>query len=357
MSFTWPLLLAVILVAPLLVLLAWAIRRRRKRDAVHVPSLAIIAAASGSGPRWRRRIPAALLLLGLATAAVGVARPQATVEVASSESTIILAIDVSRSMCSTDVDPNRLVAAQEAASSFVESLPAGTQVGLVAFSSVAGLIVAPTDDTDELTEAIDGLTTSRGTAIGAAILASIDAIAEINPDVAATGVDATASEGSDDEEVELQPETIVVLTDGSNSEGVDPVTAAEQAAARGLRVYTIGFGTTEAASSVCTTDQIDQDSASGQDSPGGGGGGGGGGQQIDEETLESVAELTGAEYFRATDADQLMDVLGDLPSTISVTTEDIEISAWFTAAGATLVTIGLGLSLWWNRVRRVRERT
>ncbi|MFT4220010.1 MAG: VWA domain-containing protein [Microbacterium sp.] len=355
MSFTWPLMLAAILVAPLLFLLAWAIRRRRKRDAVRVPSLAPIAVASSAGPRWRRRIPAALLLLGLATAAVGVARPQATVEVASSESTIILALDVSRSMCSTDVDPNRLVAAQEAASSFVDSLPAGTQVGLVAFSSVAGLIVAPTDDTDEVTEAIDGLTTSRGTAIGAAILASIDAIAEINPDVAATGIDATASEGSGDEEVELQPETIVVLTDGSNSEGVDPVTAAEQAAARGLRVYTIGFGTTEAASSVCTADQIDQDSASGQDSPGGGGGGGG--QQIDEETLESVAELTGAEYFRATDADQLTDVLGDLPATISVTTEDVEISAWFTASGATLVTIGLGLSLWWNRVRRSRERS
>ncbi|MFT4260503.1 VWA domain-containing protein [Microbacterium sp.] len=355
MSFTWPLLLAVILVAPLLLLLAWAIRRRRKRDAVRVPNIGLIAAANNSGSRWRRRIPAALLVVGLATAAVGVARPQATVEVASSDSTIILAIDVSRSMCSTDVDPNRLVAAQEAASSFVESLPDGTQVGIVAFSSIAGLIVAPTDDTDELTEAIDGLTTSRGTAIGSAILASIDAIAEINPEVAPTGVDETESEESDDKETAQQPETIVVLTDGSNSEGVDPVTAAEQALARGLRVYTIGFGTTEAASSVCTADQLDQDSASGQDSPGGGGGGGG--QQIDEETLESVAELTDAEYFRATDADQLMDVLGDLPSTISVTTEDIEISAWFTAVGAALIASGFGLSLWWNRVRRARERT
>ena len=229
----------------------------------------------------------------------------------------------------------------------------GTRIGLVAFSGFAGLLVAPTTDQDALLAAIDNLTTSRGTAIGLAILTAIDAIAEINPNVAATGVEVPIGESAVAGAVrEYEPDTIVVLTDGANSDGVDPVIAAEQAAARGLRVYTIGFGTTEPAPMVCTADQISGDAAM-SGNPGGGRGGGRN-QEIDEATLTEVAEMTGGKYFRAQDAEQLNDVLMDLPSTIVMQEKNVEITVWFVLVGTLLVLVAVGLSLWWNRSMGVR---
>lgn len=348
MSFSWPFALLTLLLVPALFGVLWWTRRNRRRSAIRLSSVALVRASVQGTSKWRRRIPVALLAVGMLVIGVGIARPQASVDVPSSSATMILAIDVSGSMCSTDVEPNRLVAAQAAATKFVEAQDDGTQIGIVAFSSIAGLVVAPTNDHDDLLAAIAGLTTSRGTAIGLAILASIDAIAEINPDVAATGVAIDTSDASTTVE-DYQPETIVVLTDGSNSTGVDPVTAAAEAAARGLRVYTIGFGTTTPAPSVCTADQVtDGMTEQGQQ---GGRGGGGGEQTIDEETLGVVADATGGEYFRAEDAAQLNDVLQDLPSTISVTKQDVEISAWFVLPGALLVAGAFVLSAWWNRTR------
>jgi Ca-activated chloride channel family protein len=252
-------------------------------------------------------------------------------------------------MCTTDMDPNRLAVASDAARRFVEDQDDGTRIGLVAFSGIAGLLVAPTTDKDALLDAIDTLKTARGTAIGQAILTSIDAIAESNPNVAATGVDLgdTAPGAAGD----FQPDTIVVLTDGSNTTGVDPVTAAEQAAARNLRVYTIGFGTTEPAPMVCTADQISGDSAFGQGFRGGGGFGRGGRvQEIDEEALTTVADVSGGRYFRAQDADQLSEVLADLPREFGLQTEKAEVTVWFLLAGVLLAFTGAGLALWWNRV-------
>ena len=147
---------------------------------------------------------------------------------------------------------------------------------------------------------------------------------------------------------DYEPDTIVVLTDGANSRGVDPVTAAEQAAARRLRVYTIGFGTTQPSQMVCTPDQVSGGSTLGRD-PQGFGGGGGRNQQIDEEALTQVADLTGGRYFQAEDAEQLGDVLGDLPGEIGLRRQDVEITSWFVLFGTLLVFAGLGLSLWWNR--------
>jgi Ca-activated chloride channel family protein len=147
----------------------------------------------------------------------------------------------------------------------------------------------------------------------------------------------------------------VVLTDGANTQGVDPVTAAEEAAARRLRVYTIGFGTTEPAQMICTPDQISGDVPFGGDGRGFNFGGGGGGrrfQQLDEAALTRVAEITGGEYFRAKDAERLGRVLTDLPSNITLQEQDVEITVWFTLAGALFVLVALGLSLWWNRVSR-----
>ncbi|XVU26679.1 VWA domain-containing protein [Actinoplanes sp. CA-054009] len=345
MSFSWPWALLALLAVPLLLAARWWLNRRRKRTAVTVSSVAVIRAALPGRTSWKRRIPVWLFLAGFLPLAVGLARPQATVSVPSNSTSILLAIDVSGSMCSTDVEPNRFTVATEAAREFVKAQQDGTRIGLVAFSGIAGLLVAPTTDKDQLIDAIGTLRTARGTAIGQAILTSIDAIAETNPNVAKTGADLPPLENTGD----YEPDTIVVLTDGSNTTGVDPVTAAEQAAARKVRVYTIGFGTTTPAPMVCTADQIGGDSPFGGGRFGGGGRGAGRNQEIDEDALTQVADVTGAKYFRAEDADQLVDVLTDLPREFDLREQEIEVSSWFVLAGALLVFAGVGLSLWWNR--------
>jgi Ca-activated chloride channel family protein len=360
MSLSWPWALAALLVVPLLLIARWWFNRRRKRTAVTVSSIALIRAALPGRTAWRRRIPVYLFLAGLIALAAGITRPQASIAVPSNDTTILLAIDVSGSMCNTDIAPNRLAVAVDAARGFVEAQEGDTRIGLVAFSGIAGLLVPPTTDKQPLIEAIDSLKTGRGTAIGQAIITSIDAIAEINPEVAATGAELTPA--PDGTPADHHADTIVVLTDGSNTTGVDPVTAAEQAAARRLRVYTIGFGTTDPQQMVCTADQVGGDSAfrgGGFGGFGGGGYGGGGrgigNREIDEEALTQVADLTGARYFQAQDAEQLTEVLGDLPREFGVTEQDVEVTVWFLLVGTLLVVGGAGLSLWWNRGPALRR--
>ena len=362
MSFSWPWALLALLAVPLLLAARWWLNRRRKRAAVVVSSVALIRAALPGRSSWRRRIPVFLFLAGLLALAGGLTRPQASMAVPSNNTSILLAIDVSGSMCSTDVAPNRFTVATAAARKFIESQDDGTKIGLVAFSGIAGLLVTPTTDKNALLDAIVTLRTSRGTAIGQAILTSIDAIAENNPNVAATGIDlGDAAPGALGD---YEPDTIVVLTDGSNTTGVDPVTAAQQAAARRLRIFTIGFGTTEPSQMMCTADQISDGSQFGR-GPGGFGGpfggfGGFGGRRallIDEDTLTKVADITGGRYFRAKDAGQLNKALAGLPREIGLHKQQVEISVWFVLAGVLLTFAGIGLSLWWNRAPGVRTAT
>lgn len=356
MSLTWPWALIAALALPaLLGFRAW-LRRRRRRDAVAVSSIALIRAALPGPSSWRRRIPLWLLGAALLVLGMGAARPQASVLVPSEASAIVLAMDMSGSMCSNDIEPNRLTVAQEAAKAFIEAQPGGAKIGLVGFAGHATVLVAPTAEKQALIDAIFDIRTARGTAIGLGILSSLDAIAEINPAVPPTGVELAVPTAAG---AAFQPDTIVVLTDGANTQGVDPIVAAGQAAARGVRVYTIGFGTTEPAAFVCSAEQIGSfpfgggfDSFGGFGGGGFGGGGFGGGrrfQQLDEESLTAVADLTGGEYFQARDAEALNTVLQDLPSNIVLQRRDTELTVWFALAGALLVTAATGLSLWWRR--------
>ena len=348
MTFYWPWALLSLLIIPILAGVLWLLRRRRRRAAVRVTSIALVRASLPSRTRWTRLIPTLLLLLGFATLGVGAARPQASVLVPSNSTTIMLAMDVSGSMCSTDVEPNRLTVAQEAAISFIESQEGKTRIGLVAFAGVAGLQVPPTTDKDVLIEAINNFTTARGTAIGSAILTSIDSIAAINPTVAPSGVDAESARRSG-----YAADVIVVLTDGANTQGVEPATAAEAAAVRGVRVFTIGFGTTTSSRMACTGKQAGSWA-------GGGWGGGfsrGGGRSpriIDEPNLQAVAKVTGGQYYKAESAEQLQEALSDLPSRVTVVKKHLDIASWFAGAGGLLVSVAIGLSLWWNRVRAPR---
>jgi Ca-activated chloride channel family protein len=346
MTFTWPWALLSLLAIPLLLALTWLLRRRRRRAAVRVTSIALVRAALPRRTRWVRLLPSLLLLVGFALLGVGSARPQARVPVASDSTTIMLAMDVSGSMCATDVDPNRITVAQQAAIRFIKAEGGDTKIGLVAFAGVAGLQVPPTTDTDALIEAINGLSTARGTAIGSAIMTSVDGIAAVDPTVAPSGMDAEAAQRSG-----FAPDVVVVLTDGANTQGVEPATAAETAAVRGVRVFTIGFGTTTPTRMACTGQQA------GGWAGGGGGGGGrgfGGGRSplvIDEDALKGVARTTGGEYYRAENADQLTEALGDLPSHVTVARKNVDIASWFAGGGGLLIVSALGLSLWWNRVR------
>jgi Ca-activated chloride channel homolog len=354
MSFSWPWALLALLVIPLVFAAWWLTRRRRRAGAVRVTSIALVRTALPGRSRWRRRIPAALLTFGLAVLAVGAARPQATVPVPSSSATIMLALDVSGSMCSTDVVPNRITAAERAATAFITSQTSGPRIGLVAFASTAVVLVPPTADTRQLTSALGGLTTSFGTAIGEGILTSLDAIAQVDPSVAPTGATVSRGRGTG-----YADDVIVVLTDGSNNRGIDPQTAAKEAGRRGVRVFTIGYGTDNPAPLACDPDQF------GGFGGGGGGGGtgfggfgggpGGPGNPFDADfsALTQISRTTGGTFYRAQDAEQLSRALARLPAAFTIVRKHIDIASWFAAGGGLLIVAAVALSLWWNRSRRM----
>jgi len=370
LSFAQPyLLLSLLAAAALLAAYVWQLRRRR-RNVVRYSNVALVRAAVGTQHRWRRHVPIALVLASLAVLGVASARPQVRADVPVASSAVILALDVSGSMCATDVSPNRLTAAQEAVRQFIRSQNEETRIGLVLFSGFAQLSVAPTHDRAQLLQAVDVATTGRGTAIGAAILKSVDAIAELDPNVAPSD---TSSAGTTPggglpgggppgggqpggtplgpgAPAATAPEIVVLLTDGANTRGVSPLDAATQAAARGVRVYPIGFGTRTPTQMVCTRTQL----GGLADGRGGGFGGGGGSGRgfdganyliVDEDALKKVAATTGGEYFKATDAAQLNAVLNDLPKHVSVQKQEVDISVGFAALAAVLLLAGLRVSL------------
>mgnify|MGYP006167343011 CR=1 FL=1 len=178
-SFLWPQMLWLLLALPLLVLLyLWLLSRRRK-SAVRLASLSIVREAAGRGPGWRRHLPPVLLLLAVAASLLAASRPVATLRLPSTQQTIILAMDVSGSMRAEDVQPNRLVASQNAAKAFLAELPRHVKVGIVAFAGSAQVVQPPTLSRDDLVAAIDRFQLQRATAIGSAIVVSL---AEIFPD-------------------------------------------------------------------------------------------------------------------------------------------------------------------------------
>ena len=348
MNFLWPQFLWLLLLAPLLVLVYVWLLRRRKKTALRYASLSIVREAMGVRQGLKRHVPPVLFLLALCALIVAAARPMAVISLPSTHETIILAMDVSGSMRATDVQPNRLVAAQNAAKAFIADLPRHVRVGIVAFAGTAQVVQPATLSREDLVVAIDKFQLQRATAIGSAIVVSL---AELFPDA---GIDVgamtygrerprgvpldkeLAAKGEVKEFTPVAPGSydsaaIILLTDGQRTTGVDTLEAAKMAADRGVRVYTVGIGTVDG-------ETIGFEGWSMR-------------VRLDEETLKAVATRTQAEYFYAGSAENLRKVYQTLSSRLTVEKKETEISALLALAGALLALVSAGLSLaWFNRV-------
>jgi Ca-activated chloride channel family protein len=345
MHFLWAQNLWLLAALPLLVLIyVWLLRRKRKL-AVRYASLSVVKEAMGAGPQLRRHIPPALFLLAMAAMLLAAARPVAVITLPSNQQTIILAMDVSGSMRATDVQPNRLVAAQNAAKAFIGELPRHVKVGIVAFAGSAQVAQLPTVNREDLVTAIDRFQLQRATATGNAIVISL---ATLFPDA---GIDLQSLQGGRErqrgfaidaekkEKKEFTPvapgsyasAAIIMLTDGQRTTGVDPIEAAKMAADRGVRVYTVGIGTVDG-------ETIGFEGWSMR-------------VRLDEETLKQIANKTSAEYFYAGTAADLKKVYEALSSKLTVEKKETEVSALLALAAAALALLSAGLSLlWFNRV-------
>ena len=352
MSFQWVGSLFLLVLIPLFVAFYVWLLRRRRRYTVRFSSLALVREAASHQSRWRRHLPFAIFMLALASLVVAMARPTATVSVPSNKATVIMAIDVSRSMCSNDIKPNRLEAAKTAAKSFIHSKIKGRQIGIVAFAGFAELIQPSTDNVRLLDAAIDSLAPARRTAIGSAILRSIDAIAEVDQRVKPSDISQAADTPPQPSQLEGDyiPHIIVLLTDGASNAGPFPLSAAEQAVERGIRVYTIGFGTNNSNSIMDCGAQFQENPVLEGGGFGFGFGQGGGGfrREIDEDTLRQIADATGGEYYAASSASELENVFQNLPTYVVTTRQATEITAFFTAIAAFLAILALVLSFMWH---------
>jgi Ca-activated chloride channel family protein len=279
-------------------------------------------------------------------------------------------------MCSTDLHPDRLAVAQKAALQYVAHEPSDAKIGLVVFNGFAELAVAPTTDRSALDKAINTLTTGAGTAIGSAMLESLDAISQIDSGVASVGAAATIGGASPsnpfgqsgDQNVKLTPErkapkqgyvpdVIVLLTDGANNRGISPLQAAPYAVKRRVRVYTIGFGTTNPGPLECTPQQeaggFGPPQGNFQPPPGGFGGngfGGFGGNPLvaDLPPLQEVARLTGGQSYTARTSSQLTSVFAKLPKQITIQKEKRELTWEFALLGGLLALLAIGTSIRWS---------
>lgn len=340
MHFLWPDFLWLLLALPLLpVAYLWLLQRRNVR-AVRYSSVDLVRAATGRN--WRRHVPPALALLGVAVLLLAMARPSARVPLPWARSSVMMAIDVSLSMRVADVHPTRIAAAQDAAKLFLRELPKQVEVGLVSFAGSSQVVQRATLDRSALVTAIDGFQMQLGTAVGDAI---VTCLAELFPD---QGIDVEEismgrkprgrsldDKGKPGPAKEFSPvapgsypsAAIVLLSDGRRTVGVETLDAARMAAERGVRVYVVGLGT------------VNGDVATPEGMPIY--------MQLDEPTLREVARMTGGEYFHAGTAETLRSVYAKLGSRVQVLTRDTELTAVLALVAALLATAAAMLSLLW----------
>jgi Ca-activated chloride channel family protein len=345
-TFAWPELLWLLILLPLLAGLYVWLLRRKKKAAVRYANLGMIREAMEAGANVRRHVPPALFLLALALLIIAIARPSATVMLPTQKQTIILALDASGSMRAKDVLPSRLEAAQAAAKQFVADTPSKTRIGVVVFAGTAQLVQPPTDDREAINAAIDRMQLQRATATGSGLIVSLATLfpdAGFDVSTAIFGRDAPRNaplgDARKDPKKDFKPvppgsynsAVIILLTDGQRTTGPDPIEIAKLAADRGVRVYTVGFGTTSG-------EIIGFEGWSFR-------------VRLDEETLKTIATMTQGEYFHAGTAADLKKVYETLNSRISLEKKETEVTALLSAAAALLTLLaGLLSLLWFNRI-------
>jgi Ca-activated chloride channel family protein len=345
MTFLWPEMLWLLLIVPLLVAGYFYLLRRKQESALRYASLSMVKEAIGV-QRFRRHIPPLLFLLALIAMLVAIARPAAVVTLPSQHQTIILAMDVSGSMRAVDVQPNRISAAQAAAKAFVAEQPANVRIGVVSFAATASVVQTPTQNRDDIIGAIDRFQLQRGTAIGSGIIVSLATIfPDAGIDVSSLIYGRSASRGmpldqaGKAEKPPFKPvppgsytsAAIILLTDGQRTTGPDSMEAARMAADRGVRIFTVGIGTTKG-------ETIGYEGWSMR-------------VRLDEDTLKAIADVTRGQYFYAGTAMDLKKVYESLNSQFLLEKKDMEISALFAAAAALTGLASALLSLlWFNRI-------
>jgi Ca-activated chloride channel family protein len=352
MTFLWPEMLWLLLAAPVLVGIYVLALRRRKKHAVRYASLSLVREAIGPGQRFRRHVPPALFLLAMIATIVAIARPSAVITLPSEQRVIVMAIDVSLSMRATDIEPTRFAAAKEAAKAFIQDQPKDVRIAVVSFAGTASVVQSPTQNRDDLVAAIDRLEMQRHTATGSAIIVSLAALfpddgidlesilfgARPSPDGGRFGSPDKARKAEKEKKQftpvppgSNQSAAIILLTDGRRTTGPDPLDAARMAAERGIRVYTVGFGTKEG-----STVSIDGWSIY---------------MRFDEEALRGIAEITRSEYFHAGSAADLKKVYDTLNAKFVLERKETEITAIAVAVAAVLaVAAGVLSILWFSRI-------
>lgn len=348
MSFEWPSVLWLLLAVPGLVAAYLWLGRRRKRLSLRYASLGVVREAMGRTSAWKRHLPPALLLLAITALVIAAARPGASVTLPSDHRTIVLAIDVSLSMRAADIEPSRIEAAQAAAKAFVKAQPSDVRLSLVSFAGSAAILQPPTKNRDDVIAAIDRLELQRHTAIGTGLLTSLAAIfPDQAEDLTAANVPGGAMKSfaeANGRSLDAKPPApkqafapvppgsyksaaIILLTDGRRTTGPDPMDAARMAADRGVRVYTVGFGTAEGAPVSFDGWSIFM--------------------RFDEEALKGIADITKASYFHAKSADDLGKVYESLNASYVFERTHTEIAALFVAVAAVLTVVAASLSILW----------
>lgn len=335
MSFIWPMMLLLWLLIPLGVVLYIRMQRRRQRLAADYASFGLGQPATGRRPGARRHIPIAVFLIGLAILIVALARPQMVVSLPRIEGTVILAFDVSGSMAADDMQPTRMEAAKAAARDFTEQQPPNVQIGVVSFSESGFSVQAPTDDPGPVLAAINRLTPQRGTSLAYGILTSLQAI-----QTAETGerprfysnLTPTPEGEPAPTPTPVPPGThtssvIVLLTDGENNTSPDPFEAARTAADRGVRIHTIGIGSS--AGSLLHIEGLTIRS------------------RLNEELLQQIAQITNGSYYQAATEQDLQAIYHNLDPQLVIKPEKTEVTSLFTGAGILVLLLGGILSLVW----------
>ena len=345
-SVLWPHMLWLLVPLPLLVVTYIWLGARRQRARARLAGLSNLSTTGTAGASLRRHVPPLLFLVGLCALIGAVSRPQAVVMLPSMYKSFILAIDASGSMRATDVKPNRLGAAQSAARTFVENQPRHSRIGIVSIAGTASVVQSPTDNREDLLQAIERIQLQPGTALGSGIYISLATLlpdADIDTGYLMYGRSSrtwgrwsgTERAGKDKKPVPAgsnRSVAIVLLSDGQNTHGPDPLQAARLAAEHGVRIYTVGIGSTEGTTLGFSGWSMRV--------------------RLDETTLRQIAATTHGEYYAATSARELKKIYEYLSARMVIKrTRATEVTAVFVGFGALLLAISALFSvLWFNRV-------